>query len=233
VHCTCPPLLQGFYSIVPNARITLVNPNSLSHVTDAIARAVTPFRRLPLAFRCVTSTDGPAGIQTQAEADASIAPMKQLFLQEAADTDAFVVACFSDPGLHGLRELVAAPVLGIGECSVLTAMSIATRIGVIAIASASIPRHLRYFRQMGVADRICAERALDMKVSDLANADQAFTRMVTVGETLRDEHGADVLIMGCAGMADLRDRLEDACGLPVVEPTQAAVAMATGRLFGR
>ncbi|OWT66526.1 Asp/Glu racemase [Achromobacter marplatensis] len=225
--------MQGFYSIVPNARITLVNPNSLTKVTDAIARAVAPFERLPLTFRCLTSTGGPAGIQTQAEADASIAPMAQLFLQEAAETDAFIVACFSDPGLHGLRDLVAAPVLGIGECSVLTAMSMATRIGVIAIAGASVPRHLRYFRQMGVADRICAELALDMKVSDLADADLAFARMATVGKTLRDAHGAEVLIMGCAGMADLRDRLEDACGLPVVEPTQAAVAMAAGRLFGR
>ncbi|MNV55981.1 Asp/Glu/Hydantoin racemase [compost metagenome] len=144
-----------------------------------------------------------------------------------------MVACFSDPGLHGLRDLVAAPVLGIGECSVLTAMSIATRIGVIAIAGASIPRHLRYFRAMGVADRICGELALNMKVSDLADPEQAFLRMEEVGKTLRDAHGADVLIMGCAGMADLRERLEDACGLPVVEPTQAAVAMAAGRIFCR
>ena len=37
-----PPLLQGFYSIVPNARILLVNPNSLDKVTEAIGRAVQP-----------------------------------------------------------------------------------------------------------------------------------------------------------------------------------------------
>lgn len=215
------------------SRITLVNPNSLAKVTEAISRAVEPFRRLPLEFRCLTSTGGPAGIQTQAEADASIAPMVPLFRQEAPATDAFIVACFSDPGLHGLRDLVSVPVLGIGECSVLTAMSMATRIGVIAIASASIPRHLRYFRAMGVADRICGELALDMKVSELADAELAFQRMAAVAATLRDAHGADVLIMGCAGMADLRDRLQEACGLPVVEPTQAAVAMAAGRIFGR
>ncbi|MBC9905809.1 aspartate/glutamate racemase family protein [Achromobacter xylosoxidans] len=216
-----------------NARITLVNPNCLVKVTEAIARATAPFQGLPLDFRFLTSTGGPAGIQTQAEADASIAPMAQLFRQEAAATDAFIVACFSDPGLHGLRDLVPVPVLGIGECSVLTAMSMATRIGVIAIASAAVARHLRYFRAMGVADRICGELALDMKVSDLADPESAFERMTAVGRTLRDDHGADVLIMGCAGMADLRDRLEEACGLPVVEPTQAAVAMAAGRLFSR
>lgn len=218
---------------MPNARITLVNPNSLVKVTEAIGRAVLPFGHLSLDFRCLTSTGGPAGIQTQAEADASIAPMAHLVRQEAAATDAFIVACFSDPGLHGLRDLVPVPVLGIGECSVLTAMSIGTRVGVIAIAGAAIARHLRYFRAMGVADRICGELALDMQVSQLADAELAFQRMVTVGKRLRDAHGADVLIMGCAGMADLRARLEDACGLPVVEPTQAAVAMALGRILSR
>ncbi|SSW69550.1 aspartate/glutamate racemase family protein [Achromobacter agilis] len=216
-----------------NPRITLVNPNSLARVTEAIDRAVEPFRRLPLEFRCLTSTGGPAGIQTQAEADASIAPMASLIQQEAATTDAFIVACFSDPGLHGLRDLIRVPMLGIGECSVLTAMSMATRIGAIAIASAAVPRHLRYFRAIGVADRICGELALDMKVSELADAELAFQRMAAVGTALRDTHGADVLIMGCAGMADLRDRLQETCRLPVVEPTQAAVAMAAGRVFGR
>lgn len=228
-----PPLLQGFYSIVPNTRILLVNPNSLDKVTEAIGRAVQPFRHLPLDFRSLTSTGGPAGIQNQAEADASIAPMAELVRRESAAADAVIVACFSDPGLHGLRDLAPVPVLGIGECSVLTAMSIGTRVGVIAIAGAAIPRHLRYFRAMGVADRICGELALDLRVSDLADAELAFQRMAAVGRTLRDVHGADVLIMGCAGMADLRARLEEACGLPVVEPTQAAVAMAVGRIFGR
>ena len=55
-------------------------------------------------------------------------------------------------------------------------------------------------------------------------------RMIDVGRTLRDRHGADVLVMGCAGMARYRADLEEAVRIPVVEPTQAAVAMAIGRI---
>ncbi len=55
-------------------------------------------------------------------------------------------------------------------------------------------------------------------------------RMVEVGRTLRDGHGADVVLMGCAGMARFRAPLEDALGIPVVEPTQAAATMAVGRV---
>jgi Asp/Glu/hydantoin racemase len=52
---------------------------------------------------------------------------------------------------------------------------------------------------------------------------------VTVGKKLR-EHGADVVVMGCAGMARYRDGLQQELGVPVVEPTQAAVTMAIGRV---
>jgi allantoin racemase len=57
----------------------------------------------------------------------------------------------------------------------------------------------------------------------------AGTRLHT-GKKLRDDHGADVVVMGCAGMAPYRKRLQNALGIPVVEPTQAAVAMAIGRV---
>ncbi len=211
-------------------RITVINPNSLHAVTAAIDQAVTPFRRLPYEIACLTSDAGPAGIQTQAEADAAIAPMTDLVLREADASAAVVVACFSDPGLHGLRDRVACPVLGIGEASMLTAMSMAPRVGVIAIAAASIPRHMRYFRGMGIAPRICGERALALRVDETADTEKTYDRMVQVATQLRDDDGADVLVLGCAGMAALRARLERALGLPVVEPTQAAVGMAIARL---
>ena len=54
--------------------------------------------------------------------------------------------------------------------------------------------------------------------------------MVATGRQLREQDRADVIVMGCAGMARYRDRLEQAVGVPVVEPTQAAVAMAIGRV---
>lgn len=54
--------------------------------------------------------------------------------------------------------------------------------------------------------------------------------MAKVGRRPRDEHGANVIVMGCAGMARYRKPLQDEVGIPVVEPTQAAVAMAIGRV---
>ena len=94
----------------------------------------------------------------------------------------------------------------------------------------SIPRHLRYVGALGVTDRFAGELAVGIPVVELSNEEKTFRRMVDVGKTLRERHGSDVVGMGCAGMARYRKPLQDEIGIPVVEPTQAAVAMAIGRV---
>jgi Asp/Glu/hydantoin racemase len=83
---------------------------------------------------------------------------------------------------------------------------------------------------LGVADRLAGELPVGLGVAELADEGKTFGRMVEVGKALRDAHGSDVVVMGCAGMARYRKPLQDAIGIPVVEPTQAAVAMAIGRV---
>jgi Asp/Glu/hydantoin racemase len=81
-----------------------------------------------------------------------------------------------------------------------------------------------------VTGRLAAELAINVNVVDLANQDLTRSRMIDCGRALRDAHGADVIVMGCAGMTKYRPVLEDELGIPVVEPTQAAVTMAVGRV---
>jgi len=146
-----------------------------------------------------------------------------------ADTAAFVIACFSDPGLFSAREATAQPVLGIAECGILTALTLGHRFGVISILANSVPRHLRYIGAMGLGQRLAGDLPVGLGVTELADTRTAGTRMIEVGSRLRDGHGADVLVMGCAGMARYRSDLEEAVRIPVVEPTQAAVSMVIGR----
>ena len=78
------------------------------------------------------------------------------YVKSRDDYDAFVIACYSDPGLHSLREATRKPVLGIAECGILTALTLGQRIGVIAILEQSIPRHLRSMGALGLMDRLAA-----------------------------------------------------------------------------
>ncbi len=218
-----------------SSRILVINPNSTQAVTDGIALALQP---LHLAggpvFECVTLPEGPPGIQSQRDVDGVIGPLTRLIAGRArdhgGDCDGFVIACYSDPGLHSAREVTRQPVLGISECGVLTALTLGHRFGVIAILATSIPRHLRYLGAMGVSSRLAAELPVGLQVTDLADAARTQQKMIDTGRRLVDEHGAHVIVMGCAGMAQYRAPLEDALGVPVVEPTQAAAGMALARV---
>jgi allantoin racemase len=212
-------------------RILVINPNSTEAVTRGIDQAVEPLRMAGgPAIDCVTLKEGPPGIETQQHVDSVVSPLLKLVREREGEYAAFVIACYSDPGLHSVREATKKPVLGISECGILTALTLGHRFGVIAILEQSIPRHLRYVGALGVSDRLAGELAVGIPVVELSNERKTFGRMVEVGKTLRQQHGADVVVMGCAGMARYRKPLQDAIGIPVVEPTQAAVSMAIGRV---
>ena len=212
-------------------RILVINPNSTQAVTDGIDRALEPLRLSGgPSFECVTLREGPPGIQSQRDVDGVIGPLTRLIAERDADCSAFVIACYSDPGLFSAREVTQKPVLGISECGVLTALTLGHRFGVIAILAQSIPRHLRYLGAMGVVDRLAAELPVGLQVTELADASRTRQRMIDTGRRLVEEHGAHVIVMGCAGMAQYRAPLEDTLGVPVVEPTQAAAGMALARV---
>ncbi|MCR9148316.1 MAG: aspartate/glutamate racemase family protein [Rhodobacteraceae bacterium] len=209
--------------------LVIINPNASTDVTDGIDAAVAPLRAYGTPIRCVTLPEGPPGIESQKQADLTVAPMLALAARQT-DATGFVIACFGDPGLHALRDQTHLPVLGIQESAVATALTLGQRFGVISILPASVPRHMRAFGAMGVMDRLAGDRALGLTVAELVAPNRALYAMIATAKRLRDEDGADVLIMGCAGMAQYRARLEAETGLPVVEPCQAAAAMALGRI---
>lgn len=208
----------------------VLNPNSSQTVTDGIAAALAPLERFGIPIACLTNPDGPPGIESQAQADETVPQILAMAAAREAQAAGFVIACFGDPGVHALRDRTARPVLGIQEAAVASALTLGQRFGIVAILPASIPRHLRSLGAMGVTGRLAGDRALGLGVADLADPARTEARLIEVGRALRDEDGADVLILGCAGMAAYRPRLEAALTVPVVDPCQAAVAMALGRI---
>jgi allantoin racemase len=212
-------------------RILVINPNSNETVTEGLRQAVLPLSTADgPEIICETLRDGPIGIETQEHAESVTIPLRRR-IEAVNDADAFIIACYSDPGIHIAREGTNRPVFGIAECGVLTALTRAERFGVIAIRTRSIPRHIRYLRQMALMDRLAGERALEMSVAESATGEKTLERMIAIGTELKELDGAGAIVMGCAGMARHRKPLEDALGIPVIDPTQAAVAMAIGTVM--
>ncbi|MEO9873992.1 MAG: aspartate/glutamate racemase family protein [Anderseniella sp.] len=215
-----------------SGRILVINPNSNDDVTKGFSEVLDPLR-LPGGpdIECITLPEGPFGIETQEHVERVTLPLRRTVV-ERSDVDAFVIACYSDPGITVCREATSKPVFGIQESGVLAALSRGERFGVIALGPQSIKRHLRYIRQLGLENRLAAERPLHLSVAAAEEAD-AYPRVLEVARNLVEEDGADVLLLGCAGMTRHRLPLEQALAVPVVDPVQMAVAQAlTAVLLG-
>lgn len=218
-------------------RILVINPNSNEEVTRSIDRALEPLRTTDApSIDCITLGDGPYGIETNRDTEIAAECVNRAVARLEPEADAFVVACYSDPGLGAARGLTKKPVLGIAETGLATAIMLGGRVGVVSILPESVDRHWAYAQSLGLKDRIAADLPVNLTVAELADEETVADKMLAIGRQLKDDHEADIILLGCAGMARYRRRMENELGIPVIDPTQAAAAAAISSLrlgYGR
>lgn len=206
-------------------KILILNPNSSDSVTEQMERGcagITLPQNHRLSFH--TLAGAPAGIASQRDVEAVTIPTCDHFLAHPAD--AYVIGCFSDPGINLCREEISAPVLGIGEAAYREASEIG-RFGIVSIGSGSIERHARAIDALGLRHWLAGDRPLGLTVLELLEQEKAIARIIEVGRSLIDLDGAQLLILGCATMGVYRQRIESALAVPVIDPVRAAVLRAS------
>ena len=207
--------------------IVVINPNSNRVVTDGLDKALEVYRfQEGPEIICVTNSKGPFGIESKLDSELVVPDIFEQ-INNHKNAGAYVIACYSDPGIDLLRSAIETPIYGIAESGILTALSRGKRFGVIAISEGSISRHRTYIEKMGFASRLANERSLNMTVDGIK--DITFEKLIDKARKLLKD-GADVIILGCAGMATHRLELEKELNVPIIDPTQAAVSMALGSL---
>ncbi len=211
-------------------KILVINPNSNEAVTEGLRECLAPLQ-LPdrVEIECLTLAEGPFGIESKLDTESVVLPLHRI-VTSREDADAFVIACYSDPALALCREATTKPVFGIQESGLFSALQRGARVGVVALSPLSIARHLPYIRALGLESRLAAERPLNLSVEQSEQA-AAYPRIETIASTLVEQDMADTILMGCAGMARHCEQLENTLGIPVTEPTRAAVTQALGAVL--
>ncbi|MGY9047914.1 hypothetical protein P775_11435 [Puniceibacterium antarcticum] len=208
-------------------KILVINPNSAVTVTQGIATALAP---LGDHFRVMDLPEAPLTIAS--DEDVARAGIGVGALVQRIEADAYITACFSDPGLDLARSLTAKPVIGIQEAGILTAMARADLFGIIALGPKSVPRHRRKIRMMGVEARLAGELALSGVSAEASGRDESVYAEVRAAAERLGEMGAGAIVLGCAGMAPIRARLAADTGLAIIDPVMAGGAMALGAVLG-
>lgn len=214
------------------ARILVINPNSNDEVTQSLARSIDgdrAFAELDVEF--ATLAQAPFGIESDADIETVTPLVLATVMEGRAQYDAFVIACYSDPGLSECRAAVNQPVFGIHESAVGLSAVHEKRFGVLALSKASIQRHIAYVRSLGLQQFHAGERPLNVSVAE-GLEDDTLEKIVATGAELIEEDGAETLILGCAGLGGHARAAARILHVPVIDPVHAAVSMAAESLSG-
>ena len=206
------------------AKILIVNPNttaSMTHTIDAAARAVAA---PGIEIVAVTSSMGPASIEGFYD-EAFAVPGLIRALLEAPDADAGIIACFDDTGLDAARSVARFPVVGICEAALVTAGQLAKRIAIVTTLPRSVVPLEELVRRYGFADR-ASVTACNVAVLDLEKTGSDAAEKLDAEIALALDKGAEAIVLGCAGMADLALTLSQRFGVPVIDGVAAAVKQA-------
>jgi len=210
--------------------IHIINPNSTASMTAQVLESALQVKHINTLVSAANPADTPASIEGGAdEAMAVPGMLEEIRKGETQGVDAYVIACFDDPGLHAAREVAKGPVIGICQAAIQVAMTISRRFSVIT----TLPRSVAIIEDLVSdygADRHCRKvRAIDLPVLGLEeDPDLAEQLLLTEIERAKREDGAEAIVLGCAGMSSLCERLKEATGVPVIDGVTAAVKMAEG-----
>ena len=212
------------------SRITVVNPNTSDALTAVITEAARRVAPSGTEVVGVRPRAGVASVESHAEETIAAVGVLEQVRDHDADTDAFVIACFGDTGVAAAREIASGPVVGMTEAALMAACLVAHRFAVITMPARTIAHTDRVVGALGLGHR-CTVRAVDVPVHDL---EEGSTHLLAVfaqeGRRAIEQDGAEAVVLGCAGLADLVEPLQDVLGVPVVEGVAAGVGFASALL---
>jgi allantoin racemase len=210
-------------------RILFVNPNTTSSFTKRIGEVARAYALPTTEVVALQPSTGPRSIESIYDELLS-APGTLKVILEHSDFDAYVIACYSDhPTVYAAREILDQPVIGIAEASMLVACTLGHSFSVVTTNDEWGPLLRDAVRHYGLSERCASVRTTGAPV--LALEESATDMVASIGEAAKlavAEDGAEVICLGCAGMAGLDKGLEAEVGVPVIDGVVAALKLLEG-----
>jgi allantoin racemase len=205
-------------------RILVVNPNTTESMTALIRECARAAVGPGALVDAVNPASGPVAIESHVDEVLAAPGVVQAVRDGERDGyDGFVVACFGDPGLDAAREVATGPVVGIAEAGLRTATYLGRSFSVVTTLRRVVGPTRDLVRRYGLVDQCAGIHACEIPVLGLGDPASAEVLAGACLEALATD-GSEVLVLGCAGMADMVPALTDRLGVPVVDGVAAATA---------
>jgi allantoin racemase len=209
-------------------KILIINPNTSVEMSKTIENTAKKFASKGTEITTVNPQDGPDFIANPYHAALQAPRVIDLVKNSINSYACFIIACGVDPGLEACRS-VTKNVLGAGEAAVMTACAVAQRFSFLTPLKGGILARRERLRCLGIDQNRCASvRIVGSGLGDeiVRKRNEMFEVYCRVGQQCVDEDGAGVLVLTCAGMSDLKERLEERLKIPVFSGVECAVKIA-------
>ncbi len=207
-------------------KILVVNPVGHSRWDEQDKRIYQGFASPQTTIEVVSLPTGPASIETpEAHAEVTWLVVKRV-LEYKDKYDGFIVNCFLDPGVALLKGIIDKPVVGPCESSMALASMLTSKIGIVTVGNDALWMIEEHVKEIGYGDRLVALEGIELGVLDIdENIDYTVRKLVEKSRKAL-EKGAEVIVLGCTGLAGLARRVEEEIGVPVIDPAGAALKVA-------
>lgn len=208
-------------------KILAVNVNTTDAMTEMIGKQACSAAAAGTEIIALTPYFGAPSIEGNFESYLAAVAVMDRVVSYSGKYDAVILAGFGEHGREGLQELLDVPVVDITEAAAHTACLIGRTFSVVTTLDRAVPMIEDRLKLAGLASRCASVRASGLGVLDLDEApSRAIDAVVAQAKAAVELDRAEVIVLGCGGMAGLEHAIREATTVPVVDGVSAAVKLA-------
>jgi len=208
-------------------RLLLINANTSTAMTDRVVAAARCLVSPGTDVLGVTGRFGADVIATRSAYAIAGHAALDAYAEHDAGADAVVLACFGDPGILALKELATVPVIGMAEAGCHFAAQMARRFAIVTGGERWRPMLREYVDSLGLGGHLAGIRTLAANGAQIAADPAAAEAAVIAAARLAIERdGAELVILGGAGMTGMVERVAPGLPVPVIDGLTPAIKWA-------
>ncbi|CAO3610701.1 unnamed protein product [Cunninghamella echinulata] len=219
-------------------KLLVINPNTNKEMTQVIETSVNQTISL---YKGIISADticvdhGVASVEGSFDEIVSAYWTLEKVIPLLDQYDGILVACFSNhASVKALREYTQKPIMHIMEAAILHSLPLGHQFSIITDST-----HWKPLLEEGVSsilgnmEKCASVRSSGMTALDTVSLSKDIIeqKIVKQSELAIQEDGAEIILLGCAGLSFIQGIIEKKLNIPVVDAVQTGVLFMSGLLL--
>ena len=205
-------------------RVLVINPVGVDPWEESDTKYLRGLARRGTTIDVIHLDGGPDSLESAVNEAQAIPRILRRVVEKGTGYDGVLINCFMDPGVTAAREYLDIPVAGPAESGMNLANMLGSRFSILSVLKSLGPRHRTHARVLGLSERLASVVDLGIPVLDLQkNSDRTVEVAVNRARLAIERDGAEVIVLGCTGLAALAEAIRKRLEVPVVEPLAAAL----------